>query len=80
MSDKKATKQHQCPKCGCEEFVSELNQYDILRFEVGKFKVYHAEDIYDKIKIFCRECGAEINEQISEKKGKIILQLANKKI
>ncbi len=80
MSNKKVTKQQQCLKCGCEEFVSEPNQYDVLRFEVGKFEVRHAEDVHDKIKIFCRACGAEIDEQMSEKKGRIVLQTANKNI
>jgi len=50
-----------CTKCNSEEFVTEPNQYDILRFVNGKFEVIRSEFTDEECKIFCRECGAEIN-------------------
>ncbi|MDO8524251.1 MAG: hypothetical protein Q7R99_01320 [bacterium] len=50
-----------CAKCGAGEFVSEPNQYDILTFSDGQLQVDHTENIND-FKIFCRECGVEVEE------------------
>lgn len=77
MSTKKLIKQHQCPECGFEEFITEPNQYDVLKFNSGRFEIEHSE-FCDEFKLFCRECGVEINEQMSEKKGQVLLQLINK--
>lgn len=71
MSIKKTTKQHQCPHCDCDEFISEPNQYDVLRFRVGNFEISHTENINGEIKIFCRECGVKIDEEASELKREI---------
>ncbi len=57
-----------CPNCGCEEFVSEPNQYDVLTFADGDFRVCRSEKI-DGEKIFCRECGKEV----CVKNGKLVL-------
>lgn len=48
-----------CPKCGEGEFITEPNQYDILTVSDGKLQVDHTETI-DDFKIFCRECGVEV--------------------
>ena len=50
-----------CPKCGEGEFITEPNQYDVLIFSDGQFQVDHTESI-DDFKIFCRECGVEVEE------------------
>ncbi len=49
-----------CPNCGSTEFVTEPNQYDILTFENGDFKVLHTEQCEEGYKIFCRECENEV--------------------
>lgn len=48
-----------CPNCGCAEFVTEPNQYDVLTFEDGDFSIVRSESI-DGAKIFCRDCGKEV--------------------
>lgn len=55
-----------CPKCKSKEFVSNLNQYDILEFANGDFQILKSENI-DKYEIFCRECG----QKVENKSGKI---------
>lgn len=49
-----------CLNCGCEEFVSEPNQYDVMIFRDGEFKIIRSEYM-DSEKIFCRECGKEVD-------------------
>ncbi|MEN9610700.1 MAG: hypothetical protein RLZZ628_1514 [Bacteroidota bacterium] len=56
-----------CPKCGSEKFVTEPNQYDILIFTAKGFEIQETAQI-DGCKIFCRACGAEIDEAKSIKK------------
>ncbi len=70
---KKASK-FKCPKCGFGFFVSEPNRYDILEFIRGDFDVINSEYIEADFKIFCRDCGSEIDENESIKQGKIVLK------
>lgn len=44
-----------CPKCGSEEFTTQPNRYDCLRFVNGQFQVEKSELIDDKDRIFCRQ-------------------------
>ena len=56
-----------CPNCSSKEFVSNLNQYDILEFKNGDFQILKSQSI-DEYEIFCRECG----QKLENKNGKII--------
>lgn len=58
-----------CPNCKSKEFMSELNQYDILEFIDGDFRIIRTESV-DEYRIFCRECGREV----SNKNGQIIIK------
>ena len=66
-----ASTKNTCPECDSEEFVSEPNQYDILTFERRGFVIQEAVSTNDKEKIYCRECGTEIDVDKS---------LANKRV
>lgn len=57
--------------CGSETFITKPNRYDCLRFVNGEFQVEKSEFINEKERIFCRECGAEIdvNATFSYKKS-----------
>ncbi|PJA01846.1 hypothetical protein COX74_00580 [bacterium (Candidatus Gribaldobacteria) CG_4_10_14_0_2_um_filter_41_16] len=68
----KIINKNQCPKCGAVEFITEPNQYDVLRLNNGHFEIEHSE-FCDEFKIFCRECSTEINEKVSEVKHKVII-------
>ena len=57
-----------CPNCGCEEFVSEPNQYDVMIFRDGEFRILRSES-FDGEKIFCRKCGKEVGV----KDGKLVM-------
>jgi len=70
----KPSKNPKCPNCNSEEFVTEPNRYDILKFGNKKFDIVKLEFTEDEYKIFCRECGSEINEKSSMKNNKIILK------
>jgi len=70
----KTTNKNQCPKYNSAEFITEPNQYDVLKFNNEHFKIESSE-FYDndKTKLFCRGCSAEINEEASEIKNKVII-------
>lgn len=60
-----------CPNCGSLEFVTDPNQYDVLKFNSGHFEIESSE-FCDEFKLFCRECSVEINEKASEIKNKVV--------
>lgn len=62
-----------CPKCCSEEFVTEPNCYDILKFINSKFETMKKEMVERESIIRCRECGIKINEKASIRNGKIVL-------
>jgi hypothetical protein len=49
-------------KCGCTEFVSEPNRYDVYTALNGSLVLKESPFINDVIRLFCRECGLELNE------------------
>jgi hypothetical protein len=66
---------NKCPKCGFGSFDTELNQYQILEFIDGKFEEVKTEGINKMdLRIFCRDCGSEIDKQESIRKGKVVLK------
>jgi hypothetical protein len=52
--------QYKCKECGCEEFISQLNRYDIFTSEGNKIKYQSSELIDEEIKLFCRKCSNEL--------------------
>mgnify|MGYP001560682433 CR=1 FL=1 len=65
---------HKCPNCNSKEFVTQPNRYDILKLGDEKFDIVKSQFTEDKYKIFCRECGSEIDEKTSVKNNKVILK------
>jgi len=65
-----------CPKCGSEEFTTQPNRYDYLRFANGEFQAQSSEFTNEKERIFCRNCGIEINEKASIENKKIVLEVS----
>lgn len=63
----------QCPKCGSESFVTDPNRYDVLKFVEGDFQIEKSEFINDECRVFCRECGTEVNLTASIQRKKLIL-------
>jgi len=68
-----------CPKCGSEEFTTQPNRYDCLRFVNGQFQVEKSEFTDDKDRFYCRECGAEIDVNMTTMHKKIILRNSKQK-
>jgi len=68
------TNKNQCPDCDSREFISSLIQYDILKFADSKPEVIHSECINDEYRIYCRECGREVDIEKSKRSGKIHLK------
>ena len=71
----KQENKHKCPKCGSVEFIVQPNRYDCLKVVNGQFQVEKSEFIAEKERIFCRECGAEIDEKASLQNKKVVLKL-----
>ena len=61
------SQKYKCPNCGSSEFITEPNQYDVLEFSKYGFETISTETI-DEYKIFCRECGKEVDVEKSDKK------------
>ncbi len=64
---------NKCPECDSEEFISEPNRYDVFQFEDNDFIVANTHFI-DEFKTFCRECGEEIDVELSIQKKKVLLK------
>jgi len=64
----------QCPKCNSDEFITNPNRYDCLRFINDDFQIDKSEIVDDKCRIYCRECGVEIDEQKSAKYKKVVIK------
>ena len=62
-----------CPKCGSEDFITRPNRYDWLRFVNGQFQVEKSEFTNERVRVFCRECGTEIDEKSSLENKKVVL-------
>lgn len=56
---------YKCKECGCEEFVSQPDQYNIFENKNGILVFKKSELVNDKLKLFCRECSKrlEFNEE-----------------
>jgi len=65
---------NKCPKCGFGFFDNEPNQYQIFEFIDGKFEDFKTEGINKMdLRIFCRDCGSEIDKHESIQQGKVVL-------
>jgi len=64
-----------CPKCGSEEFTTQPNRYDYLRFVNGQSQVEKSEFINEKVRVFCCGCGAEIDEKASVQNKEVVLSV-----
>ncbi len=52
--------EYKCKKCGCEEFVSQPNQYNIFENNNGILILKTVELVNDKLELFCRECSEKL--------------------
>ena len=50
-----------CNKCGSDEFISNLNKYDILSYYNEKFHITSSEFGEIASQVFCRDCGEIVN-------------------
>jgi len=71
----KQVSKFKCSKCGSEEFITQPNRYDCLRFVNEQFQVEKSEFTNEEIRVFCRDCGAEIDEKASVQNKKVILRV-----
>lgn len=71
----KQVSKSKCPKCGSVEFITQPNRYDCLRIINGQLQVEKSEFADEKEGVFCRECGAEIDEKASLQNKKVILKV-----
>jgi len=44
-------------ECGCNEFITQLNQYDVYLINEGKLELVKTLNTNEDDKLYCRECG-----------------------
>lgn len=49
-----------CKKCGCDEFLSKPNRYDVYKIIKGRLQLIQPPFTEEEIKLYCRECGEEL--------------------
>lgn len=49
-----------CNKCGCDEFISKPNRYDVYQIIEGRLQLIQSPFTEEEIKLYCRECGEEL--------------------
>ncbi len=47
----------ECTECGCKEFITQLNQYDVYEVFNGELQYVSTERINDEVIFYCRDCG-----------------------
>jgi len=51
---------YKCKECGCQEFISQLNKYDIYKVKDNKIVLTNSVLIDDKLVLYCRDCSQEL--------------------
>jgi hypothetical protein len=59
-------KDYKCLHCGCEEFITQPNQYDVYVAEKGEIRFSHSEIIEDAIELYCRDCSETLSCHIDD--------------
>ncbi|GAB6392148.1 MAG: hypothetical protein MdMp014T_1521 [Treponematales bacterium] len=59
-----------CPNCGCNEFVTQLNAYDVYCIVDGKPE-YQRSELTDETDLYCRECGEKRQAPLSPRGGAV---------
>lgn len=52
--------EYKCKSCGCTEFISQLNKYDVFEVIDNTIVLVDSEQIEDKLILYCRDCSEEI--------------------
>jgi hypothetical protein len=52
--------EYKCVSCGCSEFISQLNRYDVFQIRNSKILFINSEQIDDKLVLYCRNCSKEL--------------------
>ncbi|MBS4029441.1 MAG: hypothetical protein KGZ58_12495 [Ignavibacteriales bacterium] len=58
MNNKK--KNLKCKSCGCSEFVTKPNQYEVYEVIDDNLKYTHSETVDEETRLFCRDCSKEL--------------------
>lgn len=56
--------EYKCSICGGEEFISQLNQYDVYAKEDNKLRYVKSELINVPLILYCRECSTPLQYDI----------------
>lgn len=56
-------KQNKCKTCGCAEFITKPNQYDIYKVIKGKVIFERTESVNEDFELFCRDCSEKLEIQ-----------------
>lgn len=53
-------KKYFCNNCGCKEFITKPNRYDVFESKNGKIIFKKSENVDEKVILFCRDCSEKI--------------------
>lgn len=53
-------KKIKCKECGCQEFITQPNKYDVYEVEEGELVLQTSEIIDEEPILYCRECSEEL--------------------
>ncbi len=51
---------YKCKECGCQEFISSPNRYDIFEVIDEKIVLQKTEFTDDELILYCRDCSAKL--------------------
>lgn len=57
MSDIEDSEKYACPHCGCAEYITNLNAYDIYLAMDGEIGLQSNESADCELELFCRDCA-----------------------
>ncbi len=52
--------EYECKACGCSEFISKPNRYDIFRAIDNKLVLVETKYIEEELKLYCRDCSIKL--------------------
>lgn len=51
---------YSCKKCDSQEFILQLNQYDIFEVDNDKIVLVNSEQTNEQLILYCRNCSEEL--------------------
>jgi len=57
--------------CGCEEFITQPNRYDIYRITGGRMELLRSEPVDGELTVYCRNAVSDMEIRTADKRRHI---------